>query len=110
MESCRPAIIVSFGVTAHWRPKRASVQQESIPWQSFVGCLTEVSFDSPRFETSRSVPVKGDRAMTIFIFLTTRRRRSVPIDLGFADLTGNWVCLLNHLQINRYLKFNPGRT
>src|SRR6266849_1770339 len=21
MESCRPAIIVSFGVTAHWRPK-----------------------------------------------------------------------------------------
>ena len=36
MESCRPAIIVSFGVTAHWRLKKASVQQESIPWQSFV--------------------------------------------------------------------------
>jgi hypothetical protein len=37
MESCRPAIIVSFGVTAHWRRKTALVQQESIPWQSFVG-------------------------------------------------------------------------
>src|SRR5260370_38880398 len=36
MESCRPAIIVSFGVTAHWLPKRVTVKQESIPWQSFV--------------------------------------------------------------------------
>jgi hypothetical protein len=24
MESCRPAIIVSLGVTAHWRPKGVS--------------------------------------------------------------------------------------
>src|ERR1700704_3674885 len=34
MESCRPAIIVSFGVTAHCGLKRATVKQESIPWQS----------------------------------------------------------------------------
>jgi hypothetical protein len=39
MESCRPAIIVSFGVTAHWsglapsvsEGVSAAVQQESIP-------------------------------------------------------------------------------
>jgi hypothetical protein len=65
MESCWPAIIVSFGVTAHRRPKTASVQQESIPWQSFV-VMTQ--FGHSRFETSRSVPVKGDWAMTILIF------------------------------------------
>ena len=50
MESCWPAIIVSFGVTAHRRRKTASVQQESIPWQSFVDVC-------PRFETLRSALV-----------------------------------------------------
>src|SRR5215469_9777467 len=53
MESRRPAIIVSFGVTAHWRLKKASVQQESIPWQSFVK-------DTPLHEAEHpcSVPSK----------------------------------------------------
>jgi hypothetical protein len=75
MESCRPAIIVSFGVTAHLAPVRVSVQQESIPWQSFVLMQSR----SSRFETLRSalvaqafVPVffKG-WAMAIFRFSDT---------------------------------------
>jgi hypothetical protein len=57
MECCRPAIIVSFGVTAHWRPQRASVQQESIPWQSFVEA-NRVSYGSSRFETLVPGPCK----------------------------------------------------
>jgi hypothetical protein len=36
----------------------------------FRGLFDRVSFDGLRFETLRSVPVKGDRAMTIFQFLT----------------------------------------
>jgi hypothetical protein len=45
MESCRPAIIVSFGVTAHWsglapsvsEGVSAAVQQESIPGRVLWG-------------------------------------------------------------------------
>src|SRR5439155_26155179 len=59
MESCRPAIIVSFGVTVHWRPRGTPEgepkHQESIPWQSLVGAPL---FGPPRFETPRSAPRK----------------------------------------------------
>jgi hypothetical protein len=44
MENCRPAIIVSFGVTAHRRPKKVLVKQESIPgrvsWDDAVWLTT----------------------------------------------------------------------
>jgi hypothetical protein len=51
-------------------PEGVSVQQESIPWQSFV-------FDAVRSSTIRNTslgpPQKGDWAMTIFNSRTIRR-------------------------------------
>src|SRR6266852_8540689 len=72
MESCRPAIIVSFGVTAHWCPQ--GCQRSRNRFHGRVSCLMQ--FGHPRFETLRSVPLKkGDWAMTILIFLTIPLRR-----------------------------------
>ena len=75
MESCRPAIIVSFGVTAHWghNPSvsegESSAKQESIPWQSFV---FDAAWSSTIRNTSLGPLVKGGWAMTIFNFTTIR--------------------------------------
>jgi hypothetical protein len=82
MESCRPAIIVSFGVTARYGPqpqasargRLVAAKQESIPWQSFV---FDAAWSSTIRNTSLGPLVKGGWAMTIFNFTTIRRRRSV---------------------------------
>src|ERR1700686_3617925 len=82
MESCRPAIIVSFGVTARCGPqpqasargRLVAAKQESIPWQSFV---FDAVWSSTIRNTSLGPLVKGGWAMTIFNFRTIRRRRSV---------------------------------
>jgi hypothetical protein len=74
MESCRPAIIVSFGVTARCGPEGVAAKQESIPWQSFV---FDVVQSSTIRNTSLGPLVKGGWAMTIFNFTTIRLRRSV---------------------------------
>jgi hypothetical protein len=47
------------------------VQQESIPWQSFVGCLTDYRSTVHDSKHSCPAPVKGGRAVTIFHFLTS---------------------------------------
>jgi len=62
MESCRPAIIVSFGVTAHCGRHSPSVsagdgwsQCSRNRFRGRVSCL--MPFDHPRFETPRSALV-----------------------------------------------------
>src|ERR1700730_12254561 len=54
MESCRPAIIVSFGVTAHWLPQKGSREAGIDSAAEFRGLMP---FGHPRFETPRSAPV-----------------------------------------------------
>src|SRR6266568_4940901 len=54
MESCRPAIIVSFGVTAHWLPQKGDREAGIDSVAEFRG-LTQ--HGHPRFETPRSAPV-----------------------------------------------------
>ncbi len=62
MESCRPAIIVSFGVTAHCSPltKGVTVSEESIPGRVswVIVCFTIRN-------TSLGPPSKGGRAVAI---------------------------------------------
>src|SRR5579859_7939129 len=56
MESCRPAIIVSFGVTARCGLKGFAAKQESIPWQS--SCLIGmVIHDSKHLARPRSTGI-----------------------------------------------------
>jgi hypothetical protein len=76
MESCRPAIIVSFGVAAHWRGSSPKRKRGGTVRVSEAGIDSVAEFReamlSSRFETPRSVPLKGDRAMTIFFFRQSR--------------------------------------
>ena len=51
------------------------VQQESIPWQSFV---FDAAWSSTIRNTSLGSPQKGGRAMTIFKFCDVSQGRSVP--------------------------------
>src|SRR5205085_11421653 len=60
-----PAIIVSFGVAAHWRLRKRGDSAAGIDsWQRDVKQRYLVS--PSRFETPRSVPVTGGRAVAIF--------------------------------------------
>src|SRR4029077_1624913 len=60
-----PAIIASFGVAAHWRLRKRGDSAAGIDsWQRVVKQRYLVS--PSRFETPRSVPVTGDRAVAIF--------------------------------------------
>jgi hypothetical protein len=86
MESCRPAIIVSFGVTAHWRgssPKRkrggtVRVGEAGIDSVAeFRGCLTVYRSGVHDSKHSCPAPVKRGRAVTILFFLTIRQGRGV---------------------------------
>src|SRR6266853_6334409 len=54
MESCRPAIIVSFGVTAHWSPQKGDREAGIDSVAEFRGLMQH---GHPRFETPRSAPV-----------------------------------------------------
>src|SRR5260370_18553389 len=78
MESCRPAIIVSFGVTAHWRRRKGANAAGIDSRQSFVGVTP---YDSKHLARS---PLKRGRAGAIFMFSAnlqaTSRSRSVPRD------------------------------
>ena len=75
MESCRPAIIVSFGVTAHWLPQKGNREAGIDSVAESCGLMQS---GHPQFETLRSVPLKkGDWAMTIFNFRTNSPGRSV---------------------------------
>jgi hypothetical protein len=107
MESCRPAIIVSFGVTArcgHHSPKRkrggrlVAAKQESIPWQSFV---FDAAWSSTIRNTSLGPLAKGGWAMTIFNFRQLRHSRSVsnppqhspkfaPVKLALNVIFAHW--------------------
>src|SRR5579872_6572340 len=79
MESCRPAIIVNFGVAAHWRLWKQGDSAAGIDsWQRVVKQRYLVS--PSRFKTPRSAPVTGGWAMAIFQFEDRSRRRSVPAD------------------------------
>jgi hypothetical protein len=71
MESCRPAIIVSFGALGPQNGVSAAGIDSVAEFREVMSAL--------RIETPRSVPVKGGRAMTIFSFLTASQRRSVSI-------------------------------
>jgi hypothetical protein len=53
MENCWPAIIVSFGVTAHWGSKGFQCSRNR-----FRGRVSwfDASIGHPRFETLRSAP------------------------------------------------------
>jgi hypothetical protein len=76
MENCRPAIIVSFGVTAHWLPQKGNREAGIDSVAEFRGLMP---FGHPRFETPRSALVPQaflpvffrGWAMAIFIFLTS---------------------------------------
>src|SRR5258705_13803266 len=69
-----PAVIVSFGVAAHWRLRRRGDSAAGIDsWQRVVKQRYLVS--PSRFETPRPVPVTGDRAAAIFqLFYGSRGR------------------------------------
>ena len=54
MENCWPAIIVSFGVTAHWLPQKGDREAGIDSVAEFRGLMQS---GHPRFETLRSVPV-----------------------------------------------------
>jgi hypothetical protein len=77
MESCWPAIIVSFGVTAHRRgssPKRkrgGTVRVGAAGIDSvaeFRGLFDRLSFDGPRFETLVPSPCKRGPGRDDFSF------------------------------------------
>jgi hypothetical protein len=79
MESCRPAIIVSLGVTAHWAKTQTgevAVKQESIPWQSFV---FDAAWSSTIRNTSLGPPQKGGLGDDDFQLEDHSPRRSVPM-------------------------------
>ena len=76
-----------FGVTAHWRRKTVSVQQESIPAEFREGMLPS------RLETPRSVPVKGDRAMAIFFLTITPAPKCVYTPSRGLSLRKNLVVI-----------------
>ena len=60
-----PAIIVSFGVAAHWRLRKRGDSAAGIDSRQRV--VRQRYLVSPsRFETPRPVPVTGDRAVAIF--------------------------------------------
>jgi hypothetical protein len=73
MESCRPAIIVSLGVTAHWLPQKGGREAGIDSVAEFCGLAQH---GHPQFETPRSAPVAQaflpvffrGWAMAIFIF------------------------------------------
>src|ERR1700726_4510405 len=64
MESCRPAIIVSFGVTAHWSPQGFWCSRNR--FRGRVSCLMQSR--SSRFETLRSAPVLVPQAFLPVFF------------------------------------------
>src|SRR3984893_9768405 len=75
-----PAIIVSLGVAAHWRLRKRGDSAAGIDsWQRVVKQRYLVS--PSRFETPRSVPVTGGRAVAIFQPLDGSRGRSVSIHI-----------------------------
>src|SRR5260370_8842974 len=75
-----PAISVGFGVAAHWRlGKRGDGAAGIDSWQRIVKQRYLVS--PSRFETPRSVPVTGGRAVAIFQLFDGSRGRSVFIQL-----------------------------
>ena len=83
-----PAIIVSFGVAAHWRLRKRGDSAAGIDsWQRVVKQRYLVS--PSRFETPRSVPVTGDRAVAIFSNCSTAREAVVcpyrSMKFGFAS-------------------------
>src|ERR1700676_2262596 len=80
MESCRPAIIVSFGVTARWGSKR--LQRSRNRFRGRVSCLTLYRSSTIRNTSLGPVaqaflPVFWGWAMTIFNFRQLRHSRSV---------------------------------
>ena len=69
-----PAIIVSFGVAAHWRLRKRGDSAAGIDsWQRVVKQRYLVS--PSRFKTPRSVPVTGGRAVAIFSIVLRFVRR-----------------------------------
>src|ERR1700680_3287887 len=76
MEICRPAIIVSFGVTARCGLKGSRRRRNR--FRGRVSCLMQ--HGHPRFETPRSAPLKkGGWAMTIFNFDTPAGAKVCPL-------------------------------
>jgi hypothetical protein len=71
MESCWPAIIVSFGVTAHRRPKRGVGAAGIDSVAEFRGLFDNVSFDGPRFETLVPSPRQRGPGRDDSLFLTS---------------------------------------
>jgi hypothetical protein len=92
MENCWPAIIVSFGVTAHCGHHSPSVSEGEGWFQCsknrFRGRVSwfDASIGRPRFETLRSAPPKkGRRAMTILKCSTLRRAVVCPNSRSDCD-------------------------